>query len=224
MATSYRGFDDADGISDWSQVAVTSGHTDPAWSVVSTNQVQATSASSHNEALVWDDIDADANRDNVEILAQVYVDSTSTTQRCLAVRISTSGGSRNGYAIRFRTNSFDTYRFNSSTFTQISTASVSLSAGWYWVRFRVNGSTIRARYWADGGSENTGSWDCDATDATYSTAGHVGLLKGANTNTQLWRYFGVGTNGDTAPSSGGGGGGSASMMPRRAFPRPILLF
>ncbi|MCU0939876.1 MAG: hypothetical protein MUC86_12210 [Burkholderiaceae bacterium] len=205
MATYFRDFADADGISDFTEVPITSTHTDPAWSIVSSNQVQATSASAHNEALCWDDIDGDADRDDVEILSQCYVDSNTASQRYYCLRTSTSGSSRTGYAVRFRTSSFDVYRFIGSTFTQIATASISVSSGtWCWVRFRANGTTIRARYWEDGGSEG-GTWNCDTTDSTYSTAGHVGLLKGANTNTQLWRKFGVGTNGDTAPSSGGGG-------------------
>lgn len=200
MATYWRGF--ADGITDWTQVALTSGQTDPAWSVVNTDQLQATSASSHNEALVWDDIDADGDRDDFEVLCQIYVDSTSTTQRWIGGRISTSGGSRTGYAVRVRSNSIDTYRFNGSTYTAITNGTFSVTSGtWCWVRFRVNGSTIQARAWADGDSE-PGTWQCSATDTTYTTAGHVGVVKGANTNTQLWRYFGVGTNGDTAPSSG----------------------
>lgn len=205
MATYWRGFDDADGISDWTQVAVGSGQTDPAWSIVNTDQLQATSASSHNEALVWNDIDADGDRADFEILCQVYVDVTTASQRVLAGRISTSGATRTGYAVRLRTNSFDTYRFNGATFTLITAGTFSVASGtWCWVRFRVNGTTIRARAWADGDSE-PGTWQCDTTDSTYSTAGHVGALKGANTNTQLWRYFGVGTNGDTAPASASSG-------------------
>lgn len=205
MATYWRGFDDADGISDWTQVAVASGHTDPAWSIVNTDQLRATSASSHNEALVWNDIDADGDRADFEILCQVYVDVATASQRVLAGRISTSGGSRTGYAVRLRTSSVDTYRFSAGTFTLITAGTFSVASGtWCWVRFRVNGTTIRARAWADGDSE-PGTWQCDTTDSTYSTAGHVGALKGANTNTQLWRYFGVGTNGDTAPASASSG-------------------
>jgi hypothetical protein len=208
VATFWRGFDDPDGISDWTEVPLTSGHTYPAWSVVSTNQLQATSASSHNTAFVWDDIDADGDRDDFEVLCQVYVDSTSTTARYLGGRISTSGSSRTGYAVRVRSNSIDTYRFNGSTYTAITNGVFSVTSGtWCWVRFRVNGSTVQARVWADGDSE-PGTWQCSATDTTYATAGHVGAIKGANTSTQLWRRFGVGTNGDTAPSSSGGTDGT----------------
>lgn len=205
MATYFRGFEEADGISDWTEVAIASGHTAPAWSIVNTNEVQATSASSQNEALVWNDIDGDADRDDVEILFQHYVDSTTTSQRVGAVRISTSGASRTCYYVAARSNGFGVGRMTGSTTTSIASNSVTRTSGaWYWIRFRVNlsGNTIQARIWADGDSE-PGTWDLDSTDSTYTNAGHVGLLKGGNTNTQKWRKFGVGTNGDTAPASGG---------------------
>lgn len=204
MATYFRGFEEADGISDFTEVPTAAGNDAPAWSIVNTNELQATSASSHNELLAWNDIDGDANRADVELLFQYYNDSATASQRVAGVRMATSG-TRTGYAVRVRTNSIDTYRFTGLTFTAITNSAVSFSSGtWCWVRFRVNGTTVRARIWADGDSE-PGTWDCDSTDSTYSTAGHVGPLKGANTNTQKWRKFGVGTNGDTAPSSGGGG-------------------
>jgi hypothetical protein len=199
VATYWRGF--ADGITDWTEVALTSGHTDPAWSVVSTDQLQATSASSHNEALVWNDIDADGDRDDFEILCQVYVDSNATTHQWLVGRVPTSG-TRTGYSCRVRTSSIDVYRFTGSTFTSIAGTTKTTSSGtWCWVRFRVNAGTMKARLWADGDGE-PGTWDVDTTDSNYTTAGHVGCKKATNTTTQKWRYFGVGTNGDTAPSSG----------------------
>jgi hypothetical protein len=152
---------------------------------------------------MWSDIDSDADRDDFEILGEVYVDSSSTTQRWYAGRVSASG-SRTGYALRVRTTSIDIYHFTGSTYTSIVGATISISSGtWAWVRFRVNGTSVRARAWAGAiGDEPTSSWQCDSTDSTYSTAGHVGLLKANNTNTQLWRKLGIGTNGDTAPSSG----------------------
>lgn len=203
MAVFHHDF--ADGIGDWTEVELTSGHSTPVWTApVSTDQLQATSTSSHNEALVWNDIDADADRDDFDILCQVYVDSTTATQRYLGGRISTSG-TRNGYALRVRTNSIDTYRFNGSTYTAIENGTFSVASGtWVWIRFRMVGTTIQAKGWTGAEGDEPGTWICSQTDATYSTAGHVGCVKGANTNTQLWRYFNVGTNGDTAtmPTSG----------------------
>jgi hypothetical protein len=207
VATYYRGFGDADGISDFTEIAIASGTDAPVWSVINTDQVQATSASAHAELLAWNDIDSDADRANVEVVGQVYVDSTSTTQRWYMLRCTTSG-TRTGYSVRVRTTSIDVYRSTGTTYTSISGATISISSGtWAWVRFRINstGNILKAKVWTGAAGDEPGTWDVDTTDSTYSTSGHVGLLKGNNTNTQLWRYFGVGTNGDTAPTAAGGG-------------------
>jgi hypothetical protein len=216
VTTYFRGFEEGDGISDFTEVPLVSTNTAPAWSIVNTNEVHATSASAHSESLVWNDIDGDANRADFEILCQVYVDSSSTTHRFLAGRVSTSGASRTGYSCRVRTTSIDIYHSTGSTFTSVSGATISITSGtWCWVRFRVNGTTCRARIWVDGDSE-PGTWNVDSADSTYSTAGHVGLLKGNNTTTQKWRKLGVGTNGDTAPASGGGGNVSVALTGQSA--------
>lgn len=197
MADEYfRSF--ADGIADFTEVAVTSGHTAPVWTVVSTNQVQATSASSHNEALTWNVIDLDGDRADVELYGEIYLDSTSTTQRWYCVRL--SGGT--GYALRVRTTSIDIYRFTGSTFTSIAGTTISISSGtWPHIRFRVNSNVLRARIWTGVPADEGTSWTVDTTDSTYTAAGSVGLLKAANTNTQLWRNLGVATGGGTAPTA-----------------------
>ena len=56
----------------------------------------------------------------------------------------------------------------------------------------------------EGEVKKPGTWDIETTDSTYSTAGYVGLFKGANTNEHVWKKFGVGTNGDAAPTDAGG--------------------
>jgi cytoskeletal protein CcmA (bactofilin family) len=41
---------------------------------------------------------------------------------------------------------------------------------WYWCRFGVVGSSVRARIWTDGASEPT-AWDFSVTDTTFTTGG-----------------------------------------------------
>lgn len=41
---------------------------------------------------------------------------------------------------------------------------------WYWCRFGIVGSALKARVWADGGSEPA-AWDSEVTDTTHATAG-----------------------------------------------------
>jgi hypothetical protein len=222
VATYFRDFSDADGISDWTELAHVSGNNAPSWAIQNTDEVIATSASTHLETLAWDDIDADGDRDDVEVLGLYQLPATSTTNRVFSVRVS-DDSLRTCYAVRLRTGDVYVYRTSGSVATQLAgDTTLSLTTGnWYWVRFQIIGTAYKAKVWAEGASE-PGTWNVESTDSTYSTAGHVGLLKGANTNTQLWRKFGVGTNGDTAPSSAPASATSLAM--RRAFPRPILNF
>lgn len=73
----------------------------------------------------------------------------------------------------------------------------------YWIRLQITGTTVRARYWADGGSE-PGTWQSSATDTTF-TSGYVGLFARNWPGTRTWKKIGVGTGGDAAPTSAGGG-------------------
>jgi hypothetical protein len=201
MAQYFHDF--ADGITGWTQRTLTTGHTAPAWSVVSTDQLQATSTANRNEMLAWDSIDADADRDDVEVLVQVKV--SSTARHWIAVRI-VGSGSTDGYVLALGTTEMQFRRIEGGAFLTLATASVSFSADdWVNLRFRINGTAAYGRAWADGDSE-PGTWDIDGTAATaYTAAGYVGPAKHSDTSTQLWRYFGVGTNGDSAPASAGGG-------------------
>jgi hypothetical protein len=96
----------------------------------------------------------------------------------------------------------------------------------YWLRFRINGSNLYARFWADGSTEPT-SWTETATDTgagAISGAGGWGIrTKSTNGDSILYDSYSVtnfGTGGGTPGSigldaatvplvvvSGGGGGG-----------------
>jgi hypothetical protein len=208
MATYFRDFSSGDGISDFTELAHVSGNNAPSWAIQNTDEVIATSASSHLESLAWNDIDSDADRDDVEVLGLYRLPATSTTNRVFSVRVSTDS-SRTCYAVRLRNADVYAYRVTGSTATQLGgDTTISLTTGnWYWVRFRIIGSAYKVKVWAEGDSEPTtggagDGWNVSNTDSTYSTAGSVGLLKGNNTTAHEWSMFGVGTNGDTAPSSG----------------------
>lgn len=54
----------------------------------------------------------------------------------------------------------------------------------FWIRFQVNGSTLRAKAWQDGTTEPAG-WQVETTDTDLTEAGSVGMrsiLSSANTN------------------------------------------
>jgi len=169
-----------------------------------------TSATATTEVLSLDAVDSDADRESCEILLKYKTSAWNSTHTIGVARGSDSGSSSTlaGYFVALRSTAIRTYYKNSGgSITQIATATLSaLSTDtYYWVRLRCNGTSIKAKVWADGGSE-PGTWDCDSTDTSGPGAvdGYAGIYS-PNASTHTWDSFGVGTNGDTAPSSGGGG-------------------
>jgi len=171
----------------------------------------------------FDSVDADANRDNCEILARYRLASDAGGQSLAIARASGSGGSETCYAAYVKDDDFTISRFDSGTESVISStptgsypsSSYVFGGGddfaseptgiWVWVRFRVNGTgatvTLQGKWWKDGFDEPE-NWIIDTTDTTGSritTAGWVGFGKQDFTGNTYLDFFGVGTNSDTAP-------------------------
>jgi hypothetical protein len=138
VTTYFRNFSDADGISDWTELAHVSGNDAPSWAIQNTDEVIATSASSHLETLGWNDIDSDGNRANVEVVGLYRLPATSTTNRVFSVRVS-GDSSRTAYSVRLRNGDIYVYRSVGATSTQLAgDTTLSLTTGnWYWVRFQI---------------------------------------------------------------------------------------
>lgn len=49
-----------------------------------------------------------------------------------------------------------------------------VAGSWYWMRFRIVGTTFSAKFWADGSGEPN-TWTMTATDASIAAAGRYGL-------------------------------------------------
>lgn len=152
--------------------------------------------------VTWDAIDVDANRANVEILARVRPSGTTVELPRLTVRGSGAAAAETGYFLKFETGLQD-YRLQkhvAGTTTNLGTAVsfVPVANVWYYIRFRVNGTTLQARVWKDGEIEPS-DWSVSATDSAVSAAGWVGIGNQVPTGTRDIDWFSVGTNGDTAP-------------------------
>lgn len=162
----------------------------------------------------WDEIDSDANRDDVEFVMRWQRTegmSIGATIAALAGRASGSSSSEDAYiggAIDIDSGTqprIAKYVSGTRTLLDSGTGGIVAADTWQWVRLRLNGTSIQARYWEDGTSE-PGTWQVSATDSDISAAGWVGLLaveRGAGVvDNQVWVDFvGVGTNGDTAPDA-----------------------
>lgn len=167
--------------------------------------------------ITWNDIDADANRDVVEVLMAFKLPSvaTRTNPRCGAVIL--GNADRDGYfgGISDSPNARMLKVVNNTETTVVSLGSQSFAISTlYWFRMaRLADNTCRFKVWADGDSE-PGTWN-STTDSAVTAAGWVGIYGSSNTSDPEVHYFAVGTNGDSAPSPGGGGGGGG--VPIKAF-------
>ena len=196
-------FNDCSSVTGWSERIKTGrGWASSGGSI----QIVAAGANDWNY-LTLDEVE-DSNHANVEILAKYTTPSSLSSSRYpLVVRGAGSDESATGYSIRVSTSAIRIYSCNASdTPVQVATAAFTFSVSTtYWIRFRANSTSLKARVWADGGGE-PGTWDLDVTDSTISAAGWNGLSDYSTTvNGGTVDQIGFGTNGDTAPSSASSG-------------------
>ncbi len=71
---------------------------------------------------------------------------------------------------------------------------------WYRVRARIEGDSIKMKYWEDGDSEPV-AWGLEVTDSSYSNAGYTSLFGGFhfNKDPERFNYFAIAYDGETAP-------------------------
>ncbi len=154
----------------------------------------------------WDDIDVDANRDNCEVLFRFTQDSFSTTTDTgtrAFVRGSGSDTTENGYGVSvFETDELIISKFVSAAATNLSVTQLGVgyfvAGDYYWIRFRVNGTSLKVKVWKDA-EEEPSVWTSEVTDSAVSGVGWAGV--GAEDTDPISEvdFFSAGTNGDTAP-------------------------
>jgi len=153
--------------------------------------------------LSWDAIDSDADRDDVEVLCRFMLSNAGVLNVGMAAARGSGGDtSETGYTVRLNGNTpwrttvheYD----NAASFILDNDSKTFVADVWYWCRARFNGTAIKVSRWAGAVGDEPGAWDIETTDVT-STIGWVGafLFDG---NVCYWDVFGVGTNGDSAPS------------------------
>lgn len=80
---------------------------------------------------------------------------------------------------------------------------------YFWFRYGRSGSTIRGKVWTGASTDEPLSWQVSATDTNITNL-YAGFIA-YSTNFEI-DLFGIGTAGDTAPTSGGGGGGGSAPV------------
>lgn len=162
--------------------------------------LEHTRTTTANRAFSWDTPGSDTNS---EILVRWRTDApTSTGQFWLTLRGSGAGGSEGGYIFRNTSGTaVQVGRMVAGTFTAIgATATISnlVSGEWYWLRFRVNGTDLKAKIWAGENVAEPSAWTIERTDATIAGAGWIAVGNAAATGTRDYDDIAVGTAGDTA--------------------------
>lgn len=158
--------------------------------------------------LLWDDVNSDPARANVEAVIRYKLNShDSTALVFLLVRGSGSWHTTDAsyYAGAQALNKRRIVKRVSGAPTTLEEVSYTLSTGvWAWMRVRVAGSSLTVKHWLDSESEPS-AWTFESTQSELSDAGFVGIAIGAGISTPktiaTFDVFGVGTGGDSAPTS-----------------------
>ena len=142
---------------------------------------------------------------DVETYHELLYVTLGNRQGVLQSALRTQTTANTGYAagLRAQSDSIQIIRINSNSRSTLASTGFSAQAGVrYSVRSQVIGATIKTKVWPTADPEPV-SWSLTHTDtAPISAAGGVGLYSvfPENENTRVFKY-GVGTNGDTAPTA-----------------------
>lgn len=158
--------------------------------------------------IYMDAVNLDANRANAEVLWMRQVKSVaSPTHRSGAlVRGSGAASAENGYLcyVNEATGQLAVAKVVAGALTSLATAALTPPATEedYYIRFRVNGTSLKARAWRYDAPEPA-AWAIDTTDSAIAAAGYVGLffqcLTANNAGFHVPGFVSVGTNGESAP-------------------------
>ena len=137
---------------------------------VGTKQVDFVATTAGDKSLTWDDI---GSVSDVDVLAKVKTGSASPSLQILA-RVSGAYAARNSYYFLLWSGGASIgKKVAGAGSALLSKTFVVYSDIEYWVRFRVNGTNLKARIWAVDAVEPN-DWLLETTDSDLSS-GHCGL-------------------------------------------------
>ena len=155
-------------------------------------------AANNRHICTWNDVDADANRANVESLTKFRTLSVVGGAAGGVARASGTGTTETGYAAYIQDDDLRVTKYVSGTSTSVVTQALTLLANTdYWLRFRVNGTALQARIWLTTESEPV-TWNIDTTDTSISAAGWSGVFAFSLDSDPEFDAIAIATNGDTA--------------------------
>lgn len=172
---------------------------------------QTESDASSVRGLSWDAVDADKDRDDVEVVMRFrYASGINTTSAYVFARGlgTTTYNTNSWYGATTGISSGNrvlTKRVTGSSTTLDTQTGTAIDDGrWAWMRLRCSGTSISAKHWLDSEPEPE-TWGVTVTDSSISSTGWVGVGVGITSGVSAIDVdiFGVGTNGDAAPTSAG---------------------
>lgn len=148
----------------------------------------------------WDTPGTDTNQ---EILVRWRSTAAfSGDQFWIVLRGAGAAGTEEGYIFRnTSTTSIQIARVVAGTLTTIGAAVTIPSLvnnEWYWMRFRVNGSDLKAKIWAGEHLSEPAAWTIERTDTNITASGWLGVGNAATTGTRDYDDMAAATAGDTA--------------------------
>lgn len=159
--------------------------------------LRMTIASGDWSALAWD---AAGRFGDCEILGRMRFTASDTFGPCLSARIAGTGSLSTDYvmaALNLNTDSTGLYKTwskdsgASSASNYLSYAStIGVANTWYWARFRLEGTSWKAKMWAGDLADEPASWQQERTVTAVTLPGKVGV-HGFDVGVHEWDYISV---------------------------------
>jgi hypothetical protein len=212
-STNFGSYTAAAQPSDWTARWVTSNVTWLATTLANTEGgkvLRKASTADARRLLSWDAVSAHADSEGLIRFKASVVGFGAFLQTYLHLRGSGASGAETSYWVTFSTTNQGTLQLGkwvAGTATNLGTAYDNgsfKSATWYYLRFRVNGTSLQARIWEDGTVEPS-AWQVSATDSAITAAGWAGVGNFESTGDIDIDFAAFGTAGDTAPLTSGTG-------------------
>lgn len=145
------------------------------------------------DTILWDKVGA---VDDVEILA-LFMTTNSWSGNRGSVQARVTDTANRYHLIMNGSNRLEIAKTFEGSFSYIAQPSFSWSADtWYWLRFRLIGTSLKAKAWVYGASEPS-SWIADATDASLAS-GKIGFSTYNTADERYWDVCSVALKGHTA--------------------------
>lgn len=154
--------------------------------------------------LSWDDVDGDGSRADSEIICRFRSTGIGSDTFMLALRASGSAGSETAYiAHNTSATNLRISRIVAGTTTAIANLSVDTinSNEWYTMRFRVNSTALKVKFWASDHAAEPSAWSIETTDINIAAAGWVGVATRSASATRDYDDVAIATGGGTATFS-----------------------